>query len=93
MGAPANQAYANLVCGKTEPSGLLQFQMPKDMETVEASKEDVPRDLECYTDSEGNTYDFCFGLDWSGVISDKRVKKYSADPLTKPKTKVKPGKK
>ena len=57
-----------------EPSGLLQFQMPASMDTVEAQDEDVPRDMECYVDADGNTYDFCFGLNWSGVIDDERTK-------------------
>jgi beta-glucosidase len=35
-----------------------------------------PRDMNCYTDSQGNTYDFAFGLNWSGVIDDERVRKY-----------------
>lgn len=34
----------------------------------------VPFDLECYKDSEGNVYDFAFGLNWKGVINDDRVK-------------------
>jgi len=29
-----------------------------------------------YQDSEGNTYDFGFGLDWNGVIKDKRTLKF-----------------
>jgi beta-glucosidase len=29
-----------------------------------------------FTDSEGNIYDFAFGLNWSGVIEDERVSKY-----------------
>ena len=56
---------------------------------VEAQPEDVPRDMDCYTDSEGNTYDFCFGLNWSGVIDDERTKTYKAAPLTKPEAEVK----
>jgi len=36
------------------------------------------------TDAEGNTYDFCFGLNWKGVIDDERTKTYKAAPLTKP---------
>ena len=43
------------------------------------------------TDSEGNTYDFCFGLNWSGVIDDDRVSTYSAKALTEPDTEVTPG--
>ena len=84
-------AYGRILKGEVEPSALLPCQMPKDMETVEASYEDVPRDVECYTDSEGNTYDFCFGLNWSGVIDDERTATYKAAPLTEPETEVIPG--
>ena len=51
-----------IVNGDVEPSGLLPFQQPASMDAVEAQKEDVPRDLECYVDADGNTYDFAFGL-------------------------------
>ena len=85
------QAYGRILKGEVEPTGLLPCQMPKDMETVEASYEDVPRDVECYTDSEGNTYDFCFGLNWAGVIDDERTATYKAAPLTEPETEVIPG--
>ena len=74
---------AEIILGQTEPSGLLVFQQPANMETVEAQLEDVPRDMECYTDAAGNTYDFAFGLNWSGKIDDDRTAKYSAEPLTK----------
>jgi beta-glucosidase len=50
--------------------------MPADMKTVEAQKEDVPLDMACHMDSEGNIYDFGFGLNWHGVIHDKRTVKY-----------------
>lgn len=70
------QAVMDIVSGKSEPSGLLPFQMPANMKTVEQQFEDVPRDMECYTDSEGNTYDFAFGMNWNGVINDARVQKY-----------------
>ena len=72
-----NQAYVEIIKGNTEPSGLLPMQMPKDMHTVEKNKEDVAFDLECYKDGDGNTYDFAFGLNWSGVIKDWRVEKYA----------------
>lgn len=84
-----DEAFAHIIAGSTEPYGLLNHQMPINMEAVEGDKEDVPRDMECYVDSEGNTYDFCFGLNWSGVIDDDRVKTYKADPLTAPETEVK----
>ena len=71
-----DQALLDIILGKSEPSALLPFQMPADMTTVEQQYEDVPRDMKAYVDSEGNAYDFAFGLNWSGVISDERVKKY-----------------
>ena len=77
-------ALANILTGQTEPSGLLPSQQPKDMSEVEASDEDVPRDMVPYTDSEGNKYDFAFGLNWSGKISDDRTAKYGASPVTEP---------
>ena len=76
------EVVSEILLGKTEPKGLLVFQQPKDMETVESQVVDVPRDMECYVDADGNTYDFAFGMNWSGVIKDDRVKTYSADPLT-----------
>jgi beta-glucosidase len=71
-----DQALLDILTGSAEPSALLPFQMPADMKTVEEQFEDVPRDMKCYTDSEGNHYDFAFGLNWCGVINDDRVKKY-----------------
>ena len=70
------QAQLDIVAGKVEPSGLLPMQLPADMHTVETQLEDVPFDMECYRDAAGNVYDFAFGLNWSGVIRDDRVKKY-----------------
>ena len=84
-------AYGRILKGEVEPSALLPCQMPKSMEEVEAQLEDVPRDVACYTDSEGNTYEFGFGLNWSGVIEDERTKTYRANPLTNPETEVTPG--
>ena len=81
-----NTLFLEVAAGQYEPSGLLPFQMPKDMEAVEAQLEDVPRDMECYTDANGNTYDFGFGLNWSGVIQDERTEKYCVPPLTEPAT-------
>jgi beta-glucosidase len=71
-----DQAIMDLITGAAEPSALLPFQMPVDMKTVEEQFEDVPRDMKCYTDADGNTYDFAFGLNWGGVINDSRVKNY-----------------
>jgi beta-glucosidase len=70
------QAIMDIITGKAEPSGLLPLQMPANMRTVEEQFEDVPRDMECHIDSEGNSYDFAFGLNWNGIISDERVQQY-----------------
>jgi len=71
------EALLDIVSGKTEPSGLLPLQMPIDMTTVEKQFEDVPHDMIPYRDSNGNVYDFGFGLNWKGTIKDTRTEKYS----------------
>ncbi|MCU0362397.1 MAG: glycoside hydrolase family 3 C-terminal domain-containing protein [Bacteroidales bacterium] len=71
-----DQAMLDIITGAAEPSGLLPLQMPSDMKTVETQNEDVPFDMACHTDSEGNIYDFGFGLNWNGVISDGRAARY-----------------
>jgi beta-glucosidase len=75
-----HQVIFDILTG-SEPSGLLPVQMPANMETVEAQQEDVPRDVKPHVDSEGNTYDFAFGLNWSGVINDKRVARYRKENI------------
>ena len=70
------QAYMDIISGNAEPFGLLPFQLPADMDAVEEHCEDKPRDMRCYRDCDGNIYDFAFGLNWSGVIDDDRVRKY-----------------
>ena len=72
-----NQALMELICGNSEPSALLPMQMPANMSTVEKQFEDMPFDMECYKDADGNVYDFAFGLNWSGVINDARTQKYA----------------
>ena len=72
-----NQALLDLISGAVEPSALLPMQLPVDMKTVELQMEDVPFDMECYVDADGNAYDFAYGLNWSGRINDARVQKYS----------------
>lgn len=71
-----NQAILDIMAGEAQPSALLPLQMPANMRTVEEQNEDAPHDMECYVDSEGNRYDFAFGLNWDGVISDHRTEKY-----------------
>lgn len=70
------KALMDIVSGKVEPSALLPFIMPKDMETVETHCEDLPFDIAPYVDECGNSYDFAFGMNWSGVIKDERIKNY-----------------
>ncbi|KAA6335922.1 hypothetical protein EZS27_015893, partial [termite gut metagenome] len=72
------QPVLDVISGKYEPSGLLPMQMPANMSTVEKQFEDVPFDMECHQDTEGNKYDFGFGLNWSGVIKDARNAKYTS---------------
>lgn len=71
-----DQAILDILTGAAEPSGLLPMQMPADMQTVEKQFEDVPLDMRPYKDSQGNIYDFGFGLNWKGIIKDARVLKY-----------------
>ncbi len=70
------EAILDVLVGRAEPSGLLPIQMPADMRTVEEQAEDTPHDMRVHVDSEGNAYDFGFGLDWGGVIDDDRTKRY-----------------
>ena len=71
-----DKALLEIISGKVEPSGLLPFQMPANMETVESQFEDMSRDMIPHVDKNGNKYDFAFGMNWNGVIKDHRVKKY-----------------
>lgn len=71
------QAIFDLVSGIAEPSALLPVELPANMETVEQHCEDVPFDMEVYTDTCGNAYQYAFGMNWSGVITDDRTKRYA----------------
>ncbi len=71
-----SQAILDIISGAAEPSGLLPFQMPANMQTVEQQDEDIPHDMICYRDADGHTYDFGFGMNWKGVIHDARTEKY-----------------
>lgn len=71
-----DQAIFELLTGGAEPTGLLPMQLPANMKTVEEQMEDVPHDMDCHVDSEGQVYDFAFGINWSGMIQDDRTKKY-----------------
>jgi beta-glucosidase len=69
-------ALMDIISGKDEPSGLLPFIIPENMATVEGHCEDLPFDMTPFKDECGNIYDFAFGLNYNGVIKDKRVEKY-----------------
>jgi beta-glucosidase len=71
-----NQAILDLVSGAAEPSALLPMQMPADMRTVEEQCEDVPHDMRPLVDADGHAWNFGFGLNWAGPISDARTQKY-----------------
>ena len=71
-----DQAILDILGGRREPAGLLPFQMPADMRTVEEQFEDSPRDMRPHVDTSGNAYDFGFGLDWAGVIDDQRTRRF-----------------
>lgn len=58
------KALFDIVFGYAKPEGRLPIIMPKNMETVELHNEDIFDDIEAYTDSEGNTYDFGYGLSY-----------------------------
>lgn len=75
--AVQDQALMDILTGKVEPNGLLPMQMPKDMKTVELQAEDLPFDMEVHADSEGNRYEFGYGMNWKGVIKDARTNRYS----------------
>ena len=72
----SNNALLDIISGRCEPSALLPCQLPADMRTVEEQCEDLPFDMNCYVDADGHTYDFAFGLNWKGIIKDKRVIMY-----------------
>ena len=71
-----DQALLEIISGKAEPSALLPMQMPANMTTVEKQAEDVPYDMIPHKDSDGNSYDFGFGMNWKGEIKDGRVLKF-----------------
>lgn len=72
----SDKAYFDIILGQSEPQGLLPIQFPKNMDTVEAQLEDVSHDMDSYKDSDGNEYDFAYGLNYKGIIKDDRVKTY-----------------
>jgi beta-glucosidase len=72
-----SSAYLDIISGKAQPQGLLPFEMPASMEAIERHCEDKPHDITPHVDADGNNYRFAFGLDFLGVISDSRTRRYS----------------
>ena len=57
-----SKAFLEVASGTYRPSGRLPMQFPASMDEVEMQREDVPGDMTPWQDTEGNTYDFGFGL-------------------------------
>ena len=51
-----------ILTGDSAPGGRLPVILPADMATVERHCEDIDDDIEAYTDTAGNRYDYGFGL-------------------------------
>jgi beta-glucosidase len=71
----AQEAFLDVISGKYEPTGMLAVTFPRSMEHIELSAEDVP-DTTPYVDADNNVYQFGFGLNYSGRITDERTEKY-----------------
>lgn len=67
-----------IIAGEACPDHIhmLLSQMPADMETVEMQYDDVPFNMVCHADSEGNIYDYGFGLNFSSMSSAWRTEQY-----------------
>jgi len=78
-----NQVLLEAMAGRFEPSGLLPFQMPESMSTVEEHYEDMPQDMVPYLDAAEHSWDFGFGMNWNGVILDERMQKYRKRSLAR----------
>ncbi len=57
-----SKAFLEVASGVYRPTGRLPMQFPASMDEVEMQREDVPEDMTPWQDTEGNTYDFGFGL-------------------------------
>ena len=60
----SREAVLDVVFGRCAPRGRLPFQMPRDMDAVEAHCEDRVLDIPPHVDEAGNAYDFGFGLSY-----------------------------
>ena len=55
-------ALFDVIFGRSPAKGKLPCHMPKDMEDIEKHCEDRFNDYEAYQDSEGNRWEYGFGL-------------------------------
>jgi len=63
----SDQALIEVALGLREPSGRLPITMPIDMDAVERQYEDIA-DTDPFVDSNGNAWEFGFGLNFLGPI-------------------------
>jgi beta-glucosidase len=63
----SDASLLDVALGLHDSAGRLPITFPKDMDTVEASFEDVAFDTDPYVDSAGNSYEFGFGLGCGGT--------------------------
>ena len=64
----SDQALIEVGLGLREPSGRLPITMPADMNAVERQLEDIA-DTDPFVDSDGNVWEFGFGLNFYGPIN------------------------
>ena len=64
----SEEASIEVALGLRDSTGRLPVTFPANMETVEASFEDVAADFDPYEDSVGNTWSFGFGLSCEGPL-------------------------
>ena len=60
----SREAVLDVIFGRYAPRGRLPFQMPRDMDAVEAHCEDRALDIPPHVDEADNAYDFGFGLEY-----------------------------
>lgn len=63
-------ATLTVAAGQDEPQGRLPIGFPVDMDAVERQNEDVGEDMETWVDANGNDWEFGYGLNYSGLITD-----------------------
>lgn len=64
----SDEALFEVALGLHDAKGRLPIAFPANMDTVEANSEDVSGDIDPYIDSNGNAYEYGFGLSCSGKI-------------------------